>query len=49
MLWVLKILLFVVQGHQLQEKAGKISHLCVTLDSVRAEVTTLTQKDLMEK
>ena len=46
------ILLCVVQGqeksdtvlHQLQEKAGRISNLSVTLDSVRAELTTLTQQ-----
>ena len=30
--------------HQLQEKAGRISDLSVTLDNVRAEVTTLTQQ-----
>ena len=30
--------------HQLQEKAGRISDLSVTLDGVRAEVTTLTQQ-----
>ena len=46
------ILLYIVQGqeksdtvlHQLQEKAGRTSDLSVTLDSVRAEVTTLTQQ-----
>ena len=46
------ILLYIVQGqeksdtvlHQLQGKAGRISDLSVTLDSVRAEVTTLIQQ-----
>ena len=30
--------------HLLQEKAGRISDLSVTLDSVRAEVTSITQQ-----
>ena len=30
--------------HELQEKAGRINDLSVTLDGVSAEVTTLTQQ-----
>ena len=46
------VLLYVVQGQeksdtvmqQLQEKAGRIGELSATLDSLRGEITRLTQQ-----